>query len=83
LHRWSAEFGAWRVTDQGGKAGGPYGDSQDDAVLASQKDVRHVLACTRYVLDTQALSEERLPRIGYLGPLNASIVRVVERGIKK
>lgn len=71
------------MTDQGGKAGGPHGDSQDDAVIASQKDVRHVLRGTRYLLDTKTLSEQRLRRIGYLSPLDASIARVVERGIKK
>jgi hypothetical protein len=73
-----AEFGARCVSDQGGKAGGPQGNSQDDAVFPSQKDVRRVLRRTRYMLDSKTLSEQRLSRVGYLGPLNASIIWVVE-----
>jgi len=45
--------------------------------------MRDVLWGTRNALDEKAFSEQRLGGIGHLGPLDASIVRVVEVGIKK
>jgi hypothetical protein len=38
---------------------------------------------TGHALHTEAFSKQRFRRIGYLGPLDASIIRVVEVGIKK
>jgi hypothetical protein len=45
--------------------------------------MRDVLRCTGHALNAEAFSEQRLGGIGHLGPLDASIIRVVEVGIKK
>lgn len=45
--------------------------------------MRDVLRRISNSLDGQSLPKQWLRRIGYLGPLDASIIWVVERGIKK
>jgi hypothetical protein len=57
LHSVFAEFGSWRVTDQGGQACRAYWNSQDDAIVALQEDMRDVLWRSRHSLNAQAFSE--------------------------
>jgi hypothetical protein len=83
LHRLIAEFGSGRVTDQGRQTGRAQRDPQDNAIISPQKDMRHVLRRARNTLNAETFSEQRLSRVGYLSPLDASVIRVVERGIKK
>ena len=83
MHRLFAEFGSGCVTDQGRQTGRAQRDPQDNAIIASQEDMRHVLRRVRNALNTETFSEQRLSRVGYLSPLDASVIRVVERGIKK
>jgi hypothetical protein len=71
------------MVDQRGKARRAQWDSQHDAVITAQKDVRQFFRAARKGLDPEPLSIERLPSIGYLDPLRASVCFVVEVGIKK
>jgi hypothetical protein len=77
------EFGSRASEVRRGKAGSAERDSQDDAALASEKDMSHLLRRARHSLDEHPFSKQRLPWIGHLRPLIASTIRVVEVGIKK
>ena len=83
LYRLFAEFGSWRVTDQRGKTGSAQRHSHDDAVITAEKHMRDFLRSGCHSLNWKSFSEQWLGRIGHLGPLDASIIRVVEVGIKK
>lgn len=68
---------------QGRKAGGTLGDPQGDAVAIAHEDVSGIVCAARDRKDLKRLSEERMGRIGHFSAITASVVRVVERGIKK
>jgi len=71
------------MIDQHRKAGCPLGHPQDDAIFASQKYVRRFFSTARNGFKAEPFSEEWLGRIRDLHPLTASIIWVVEVGIKK
>ncbi len=77
------EFGSRTMTLQCGKAGRAERDSQDNAVLASEKGMCDLLRRASNSLDEHPFSKQRLSRIGHLRPLSASIIWVLEVGIKK
>lgn len=71
------------MIDQYRKVGRSLGHPQDDAIFASQKYVRRFFSTARNGLQAEPFSEERFGWIRDLHPLTASIMWVVEVGMKK
>jgi hypothetical protein len=77
------EFRRWSIKVQRRKTGGAQRRPQNDAVLASQKDVGNLFRRTSDALDAEPLPEQRFARIDHFRPKLAILIRVVEGGIKK
>ena len=57
LHGVFAEFGSWPIMGQGRQAGRAHRNSQDDAIISAQEDMRHVLRRTRNAFNTETFTK--------------------------
>jgi hypothetical protein len=71
------------VLKQRGQAGCSQRHSQDDAIITAEEDIRDLRRRASDAFHREAFPKQRLGPIGHLGPLNASVIRVVEVGFKK
>jgi hypothetical protein len=67
---------------QGRKAGRTPRNLQDDSVTVVDEYLRGIRLAAREGENPKRLPEERVSRISYLNAITASVIRVLEEGIK-